>query len=190
MRDAAHLARGTSLTKIVAGDDVTVDRHAAWRWRHRLLSALKPAKPERLGGVVEVDERFFLRSFKRHRGRKRGARPENRPPRYRRSGAFLPGLSHRQVPVLTAIDRDGRHLDALMERRSDDQVVGKLGEAIEPDSVLCADDFSAYAKLAEDAGADRRVFSPPKDDWLSDESCAEAQGRARPRAGHTNGHRG
>ena len=44
MRDAARLARETSLTKIVAGDDVTVNRHAAWRWRHRLLSALEPQR--------------------------------------------------------------------------------------------------------------------------------------------------
>ena len=37
----------------------------------------------------------------------------------------------------------------MIERRSGDQIVAKLGEAVQPDSVLCTDDFSAYAKLAE-----------------------------------------
>jgi len=41
-----------------------------------------------------------------------------------------------------------------MEHRSGDQIVAKLGEAVQPDSVLCTDDFSAYAKLAEKVGAD------------------------------------
>jgi transposase-like protein len=163
---AAELARGTSLTKIVEDVGLPINRRTAWRWRHRLLTALEPPKPERLGGIVEVDETFLLRSFKGHRGWKRGAPPENRPPRYRGSGALLPGLSHQQVPILTAIDRDGRHIDAMMERRSGDQIVAKLGEAVQPDSVLCTDDFSAYAKLAEKVGADHRVFSPPEDDWL------------------------
>ena len=133
MRYAAHLARGTSLTKIVEDAGMPINRHTAWRWRHRLLAALEPSKPERLGGIVEVDETFFLRSFKGHRGWKRGEAPENRPPRYRGSGALLPGLSHQQVPVLTGIDRDGRHVDAMMERRSGAQLVDKLGEAVEPE---------------------------------------------------------
>ena len=166
MRYAAELVRGTSLTKIVDDVGLPINRHTAWRWSHRLLAALEPPKPERLDGIVEVDETFFLRSFKGHRGWKRGAPPENRPPRYRGSDALLPGLSHQQVPNLTAIDRDGRHVDVIMERRSGDQIVAKLGEAVQPDSVLCTDDFSAYAKLAEKVGADHRVFSPPEDDWL------------------------
>jgi hypothetical protein len=111
MRYAAHLARGTSLTSIVAGDDMPINRHTAWRCRHRLLSALEPSRPQRLGGVVEVDETFFLRSFKGDRGWTRGEAPENRPPRYRGSGALLPGLSHQQVPILTAIDRLGEEGD-------------------------------------------------------------------------------
>src|SRR5271157_5247772 len=92
MRYAAELARGTSLTKIVDDVGLPINRHTAWRWRHRLLAALEPPKPERLGGIVEVDETFFLRSFKGHRGWKRGAPPENRPPRllrFRRSPARL-----------------------------------------------------------------------------------------------------
>ena len=179
MRYAAELARGTSLTKIVEEVGLPINRHTAWRWRHRLLPALDPAKPERLGGIVEVDETFFLRSFKGHRGWKRGAPPENRPPRYRGSGALLPGLSHQQVPILTGIDRNGRHVDAMLERRSKAEVIDSLGDVVEPDSVLCTDAFSAYPKLAEKIGADHRIFIPPKDDWVK-----KAVGHASRRRGH------
>ena len=86
----------------------------AGRARYWGFRKASPSKPERLGGVVEVDETFFVRSFKGHRGWKDGQAPENRPPRYRGSGALLPGLSHQQAPILTAIDREGRHVDAMM----------------------------------------------------------------------------
>jgi transposase-like protein len=165
-RYAAELARGTSLAKIVDDVGLPINRLTAWRWRHRLLAALEPGTPERLGGIVEVDETFFLRSFKGHRGWKRGQAPENRPPRYRGSGALLPGLSRQQVPILTGIDRNGCHVDAMLERRSRDQVIDNLGDVVEPGSVLCTDAFSAYEKLAERIGAEHRVFEPPKDDWL------------------------
>ena len=59
MRYAAELARGTSLTKIVDDVGLPINRHTAWRWRHRLLAALEPPKVERLDGIVEVDETFF-----------------------------------------------------------------------------------------------------------------------------------
>jgi len=66
----------------------------------------------------------------------------------------------------------------MMERRSGDQIVANLGEAVQPDSVLCTDDFSAYRELAEKVGADHRVISPPKDDWLK-----KAMGHAPRREG-------
>jgi hypothetical protein len=108
----------------------------------------------------------FLRNFNGHRGWKRGKAPENRPPRYRGSGALLPGLSRRQVPILTGIDRNGRHIDAMLGRRSKDHVIDSLVDVVEPESVLCTDAFSAYEKLAERIGAEHRIFEPPKDDWL------------------------
>ncbi len=59
MQYAAHLARETSLTRIVDDGDMPINRHTAWRWRHRLFAALEPSKPKRLGGIVEVDEALF-----------------------------------------------------------------------------------------------------------------------------------
>ena len=185
---ARHLASGTSLSKIVDCADMAISRFTAWRWRHRLLAPLAAAKPERLGGVVEADETFFLRSFKGHRGWKRGQAPENRPPRYRGSGALLPGLSSQHVPVLTGIDRDGRCIDTRMERRSTDQIVAALGGAVAPESVLCTDGLSAYATLATAVGADHRVFDPPEDDWLKKAMGHPPRQKGALGLGRVNGH--
>jgi transposase-like protein len=90
-----------------------IARLTAWRWRHRLLTPLANGPAQMLSGIVEADETYFLRSFKGHRGWKRGNPPENRPPRYRGSGATKRGLSSEQVPVVTALDRAGGVVEAV-----------------------------------------------------------------------------
>jgi transposase-like protein len=160
-----HFSTGLSLSKIAA-TGIGICRHTAFRWRHRLLKALAPAAPDRMSGVAETDEKFFLRSFKGHRGWKRGQPPEPRPPRYRGSGALLPGLSWQQVPILTCIDRNNRHLDEVLEKRTKAEVLTKLEKLIEPGTVLCSDDFPGYAALAEKVHAEHRIIEQSKDTWL------------------------
>jgi transposase-like protein len=161
----AHFSTGLSLSKIAA-TGTGICRHTAFRWRHRLLKALSPATPDRFSGVAEADEKFFLRSFKGHRGWKRGQPPEPRPPRYRGSGALLPGLSWQQVPVLTCIDRNDHHLDEVLEKRTKAEVLGRLEKLIEPGTVLCSDDFQGYAALAGKVGAEHRIIERSQDTWL------------------------
>ena len=72
---AAEVARGTSLTKIVNDVGLPIHRHTAWRWRHRLLAALDPPKPKRLGGIVEIDETFSLGISKGTAARRAALRP-------------------------------------------------------------------------------------------------------------------
>ena len=97
----AHFSTGLSLSKIAAtgisipGTPLPGGGIASSRLFHPPLRITS-------GSSHEADEKFFLRSFKGHRGWKRGQPPEPRPPRYRGSGALLPGLSWQQVPVLTA----------------------------------------------------------------------------------------
>jgi hypothetical protein len=107
-----------------------IARLTAWRWRHRLLAPLTLQPAPMLSGIVEADEAYFLRSFKGHRGWKNGAPPDNRPPRYRGSGAVKRGLSSEQVPVVTALDRVGGLVEAVLEGRRDDEIVTVLRDAI------------------------------------------------------------
>jgi transposase-like protein len=67
---AAAMIDGVSLAK--AADRCGVHPSTAFRWRHRFLSAPALDKPQRLKGIVEIDETFILESFK---GRPRGGAP-------------------------------------------------------------------------------------------------------------------
>ena len=48
----------------LAAEQLQVAPSTAFRWRHRFLLLAQQAKPGKLGGVVEVDETYQLRSFK------------------------------------------------------------------------------------------------------------------------------
>lgn len=148
-------------------DALGIARLTAWRWRHRLLRAVAALPGAKLAGIVEADETFFLRSFKGHRGWKRGQPPENRPPRYRGSGALKRGLSSEQVPVVTAVDRNGGVAEAVLDSRSTEPIVDALRGRITPGSLICSDGLAAYPRLAEAIPAyagtgEHRVIEPPK----------------------------
>jgi transposase-like protein len=145
---AERLLEGVSLIKI-ANDDIGISRHTAWRWRHRLLPVLAIDPQPILSGIIEVDETFFVRSFKGHRGWTLGCPPAERPPRYRGSGALKRGLSSEQVPVLTAVDRSRNHLDKVLERREAVAITKALVPFIQRESVICSDGYPVYQKLAE-----------------------------------------
>jgi hypothetical protein len=98
-----------------------------------------------LSGIVEADEAYFLRSFKGHRGWKNGAPPENRPPRYRGSGAVKRGL-----------------FEVVLEERRDEEIITALRGAIAPGSLLCSDGHGAYPKLAEETASEHRTIDPFK----------------------------
>ena len=63
-----------------------------------------------VGGIVEADETYFLKSQK-------GARKvKGRAPRKRGGRASKPGLSDEHTPVLIARDRTGAMTDTMLEK--------------------------------------------------------------------------
>ena len=165
-----------------------IARLTAWRWRHRLPTPLTTQPAPTLSGVVEADETYFLRSFKGHRGWKNGTPPEDRPPRYRGSGAVKRGLSSEPVPVVTALDRVGGLVEAVLEGRRDDAIVTVLRDAIAPGSLLRSDGHGAYPKLADETASERRTIEPVKP---TPEQKASGLSWRRPGAltlGRGNGH--
>ena len=112
-------------------------------------------------GIVEADETYFVRSFKGHRGWKTGHPPENRPPRYCGSGAVSRGLSSEQVPVVTALDRNGRVVQGVLSERSDTKILEMLAGRIEVRSVICSDGQSSYPKVAQACSGEHRTIERP-----------------------------
>jgi transposase-like protein len=94
----ACMVEGLSVRK--TAQRLGIHKDTAFRWRHRLLGALRRLDAPTLAGIVEADETYFRFSRKGQRGlrnpRKRGERAKKR------------GLSREQVGVLVARDRQGQ----------------------------------------------------------------------------------
>jgi transposase-like protein len=147
-----------SVRKIVASG-IGVHQVTAWRWRHRFLQAAANDNTAILSGVVEANETFFPRSFKGSRGWKTGKPPANRAARPRAWGPAKPGLSHEQVPVLTALDNSCGVFEAILESLTD--IEAALEGRIAAGSVLCSDGRAAYVRVADNAYAEHyTVFFP------------------------------
>lgn len=132
VRDAAH----------VSG----VHRNTSFRWRHRFLSWVKKDRPERLHGIAEADEAYFLES-------KKGARNLDREPRKRGGSAKQRGTSKEQVCVLIARDRTKQTIDFVTGRGpvSKAQLQACLSPVLDDDVLLVSDANVAYRYFALEA---------------------------------------
>lgn len=94
----ACMVEGLSVRK--TAQRLGIHKDTAFRWRHRLLDALRRLDAPTLAGIVEADETYFRFSRKGQRGL-RNSRQRGGPARKR-------GLSREQVYVVVARDRQGQ----------------------------------------------------------------------------------
>ena len=140
---AQALVDGISLRKVATRLDVGL--RTAFRWRHRFLKAPKAMKPKVLEGTVEADETYFLHSEK-------GSHHLARPARKRGGKAAKRGLSHEQVPVLIARDRNKATTDQVLEDRSTRSIAAVLEPIVAKSAVLVSDGAQTYRAFATKAG--------------------------------------
>ena len=134
-----------------------VDKMTVWRWRMRVLAALKGVGATAIGGVVEADEKLFRESRKGSRAWVRHLRNPGRVPApdrlrwsdYRRRKDRQPGGTRAwQVPVLTLTDRaNARRADMMPDRRGE-SLVAALELHVGRDAVLCSDGDAVYDLFA------------------------------------------
>ena len=91
-------------------------------------------------GIVEVDETFFLESFKGQRGLPR-------PPRHRGGKGRTRGTGPDYIPVMVVQDRAGHHADFQLDKMNAETVIAVLKPLVSPDAVLCSDGAGAYASF-------------------------------------------
>lgn len=118
-----------------------ISKNTSFRWRHRFLRAPAGQKPARLAGIVEVDETYFLESFK-------GQRHVSRPVRKRGGHGAKRGLSPEQIPVLIARDRHGATTDEQLSRANAAEITTLLKPLLPSDTILCTDGAAAYRTAA------------------------------------------
>lgn len=125
----------------------------SFRWRHRLMEGLSAtAQPDKLGGVVEADEKYIPYSCK---GDPQAVAKEGRKARERGSDRSTRGISDEQVCVVSATDGDAPLLIATKRGRVDKASVKTAiaprtrRKPAKPDTLI-TDGETAYRQLAKD----------------------------------------
>jgi transposase-like protein len=149
---ARYRVEGFSIRRTAA--ERGIPRTPAFSWRHRCLIGSEHRNPSVLGGMVEADETYFLRSFKGRTGLPRPAKKRGRPAAQR-------GLSPEQIPVLTAQSRSAPPVfSAILPSRKFHDVDAALAPRLAPDVLLMTDGLSAYRKISATHGLAYRAVPP------------------------------
>ncbi|QSX28646.1 IS1595 family transposase [Shewanella cyperi] len=127
-----------------------VSKNTAFLWRHRFLKAMATHQSTQEEGIVEVDDTFFLESFK-------GMRGLHRPARRRGGKGRTRGTGPDYIPVMVVQDRAGHHADFQLEKMNARAVAEVLKSLIAPDAVLCSDGAGVYASFSRSQGITHQV---------------------------------
>lgn len=153
------IADGMTLPKIVKIIDISLS--TAFYWRHKVLNSLSSMDIDSLSGIIESDETFFIESLK---GKYQVKRKGHRDPHKRGAKSEYRGISHEQVCVLVAMDRNGHILsrNAGMGRITAKQIDSVLGDYISPNSLLCSDSAKNYIAFASLKGLEHKQVNASK----------------------------
>jgi transposase-like protein len=123
-------------------------------WRHKVLSALKKMDFKTFSGIVEMDETYFLYSEKGKR------HIEGRKPRKRGGSSKFRGISHEQVCVLIARDRQKSTYSGVLGkgRIVKTQLDEAIGTKLTSDNTLCTDAWRAFSTYAKSKGLEHYRF--------------------------------
>lgn len=157
------IADGMTLPKIVEIIDISLS--TAFFWRHKVLNSLRSMDVESLSGIIESDETFFLESYK---GKDQVSKADLRKPHKRGAKSAFRGISHEQVCVLVAMDRNGHILcnNAGMGRITAKQIDDVIGDYISPNSLLCSDSAKNYISFAKLKGLEHKQVNASKKKYV------------------------
>ncbi len=143
------MLEGLSIRK--AAEKLNVNSRTAFLWRHRFLENLEKEQPIKLGGIVEADETFFLKSYKGQRnGLPRSSKKRGTP-------ATKRGLSAEQVPVLIARERTSNiTLTQILPKRNSVELGKVLKPVLTKDAMVCSDGAKIYKLMGKANGIDVR----------------------------------
>lgn len=145
------MVRGYSLRR--CAEEVKISERTAFFWRHKILLAIsKILKNDKVDGIVETDETYFLESYKGKRlidWQKMG-----RKARKRGGSAVKRGISDEQICVICSLDRVGNILSEATgkSRPKQTDIEHFFDNRLMPNSTLCTDEHNSYAAFARTKG--------------------------------------
>ena len=144
LENAACMVDGLSVRKTAAR--LAISPQKAFRWRHKFLEFLSTRKPERLTGVVEVDETVFPVSYK-------GQRQGMPRPSKKRSGKAQDGTGAEKTTVVVAVQRGTAiEFDQMLAQGTAVALTEALRPVLSADAVLSTDGNAAYWTVAQELG--------------------------------------
>ncbi len=159
---AECLANGDTVA--VAAKRCGIALSTAFRWRHRFLAGISTTS-QKLTGIVEADETFFLESRKGDRiwtraveGKSSEEQPE-RKARKRGGKATKRGLSSEQVPVLIAADRSGTTVSTVLPALNAEALSEALEPVMDKDALLVTDGGTSYPTCAVALGVSHKALN-------------------------------
>ena len=136
----------------------------SFRWRHRFLAGINTGT-DKLKGIVEADETWFLESRKGDRVWTRAAKGKPsaempvRKARKRGGKATKRGLSDEQVPVLVAADRSGTTFSTVLPKVNANTLQKALAPVIDKDALLVTDGNNRYPLCATALGVSHEALN-------------------------------
>ena len=144
-------AMADGLTVHRAAEALAVAPSTAFRWRHRFLGVPRDVKPAKLTGVAEMDETYFLESYK-------GRKVVGRAPRKRGGHAARRGTSREQIPVLVVRDRSGATTDYVLTDIRKAAMKALLKPLLPADAVVCSDGAGAISQATKELGLEHHAI--------------------------------
>ena len=161
-------------TIAVAAARCGIATNTAFRWRYRFFAGIN-ASAEKLKGIVEADETFFLESRKgdrvwtRAKEGKPVAEMSARKTRIRGGKATKRSLSDEQVPVLVAADRSGTTFGTVLPKVDADTLQKALAPVIDRDALLVTDGNNSYPLCATALGVSHEALNQSAGEYVRGE---------------------
>lgn len=154
------ITEGTTLPKIANALNISLS--TAFYWRHKVLNSLRSMDIEQLSGIIEPDETFFIGFFKGKNQCK------TRKPNKRGGKSKYRGISHEQVCILVAMDRNGHLIsrNAGMGRITAIQIDNVIGNYIAPNALLVSDSAKNYLSFARLKGLEHKQVNAHKKQYV------------------------
>jgi transposase-like protein len=155
-----EMLKGSSLQLCATTCHINIK--TAFKWRHRFLGTIKDAIINKLAGIVEFDETYFLESFKgckkklKRKSRKRGGKAKKR------------GISSEQTAVLIARDRNGNTIDAILPQSNQFTIAEVMLPVVGSDSLLCSDTKKSYIAFAKNNDFAHKMINVSKKEHVKD----------------------
>jgi transposase-like protein len=141
------MMNGLSVRK--TADICGIHRNTSFVWRHKILDALQNmASSVNLDGIIEADETFFPVSYKGNWKHSIFAIP--RKAHKRGKSTHIRGLSHEQVCVPCAVDRNGHSISKItnLGRVSTKDLYNAYNGRFKKGSTICTDKMNSYIRFA------------------------------------------